>query len=461
MAFEVDLTEKELLKEHPKYTAMKKYLDVVNPLRSGTEAMRMQGETLLPKYAGESAAKYKERRDKSFLFPAYADTLERHVSRPFSREIEVSNTNNQRLDGIEEDANLEGDSLTNLGRSLFCSAEHAGMVSVLINMPSGQASDNSLSTMIKEGRNPFFTEILADQIYNWKETVINGKRTLSEIRIKVNPETVVIYKMVEKNCEFKTINKVDSKWVENIDLTGSAGFPRIPLETAYFKRVRYMEAKPALWNLAEQNVKYWQQQSDQDSILAFARTGTYFAKAFAKDELKAVTIGANKLISSSNANSDFKVVEYGGKSVEIGEASLDKLQKQMEITGLKPEIQSTVNSTATGMVINSQAANSDIKVWAIVIEDLLERCYHTAAERIGSKLPEDFKIDIYRDFDVSGSREDMATLLQMQAQGTLSRKTLLDEAKRREVLGSKVNSTDELEEIDKEDFNTMSNLGGN
>ena len=436
-----------------------RYWNLTDTLMGGNDIIRSQGTVYLPKFHDESVSTYKTRLSRSYLFPAYSDTIDRHAGKPFSRPVIVSETNNAQLDSISEDANLEGQDLTSLSKGLFKDSENHGLGYILVDMPS-EGGDGSVSGDQDANIRPKFIHIPAPCLCYWEDAVINNSRQLTEIvykdekkRYRWTMDTWEVYKEAnEDECRLLAeaygtrYLKVDKYWT--LESEGVNELKRIPLIVNYFNRLNWMSAKPSLLNLAEQNLKYYQEQSDQDSILRFARTGVYVAKGMSGDEADQISIGANKVIEISDPSGSFEVVEYSGTSINAGQASLDKLKTEMELTGLKPELKTSVDSTATGVVVNEASVNSDLKVWACVIESSLTKAYELAAEWLGVELPEDFKVSVYKDFSVAGSIADMDVIMRMKELGILSPETVIKEAQIRSIIDGAIDPEEEKEKVE-------------
>ena len=436
-----------------------RYWDLTDTLIGGNDVIRAQGTNKLPQFNDESDQTYKTRLSRSYLFPAYSDTIDRHAGKPFSRPVMVSETGDARLDAISEDANLEGQELTSFAKGLFKDSENHGLGYILIDMPRA-GSDGSVAGDIASNVRPKFIHIPAPCLSYWEDDIIENKRQLTEIiyrdeekRYRWTRETWEVYKKAsEEECRElsqaydKRYLKSDAYWVLDKEGVNELGY--IPLVVNYFNRLSWMNAKPSLFNLAEQNLKYYQEQSDQDSILRFARTGVYVAKGMTSDESDCISIGANKVIEISDTSGSFEVVEYSGTSINAGQASLDKLKSEMEMTGLKPELQTSVDSTATGVVVNEASVNSDLKVWACVIESSLIKAYELAAEWLGVELPEDFSVKVYKDFTVAGSVADMEVIMKMKELGILSAETVIKEAQTRSIIDISIDAEEEKEKVE-------------
>ena len=438
-----------------------RYWDLVDTLMGGNDTIRSQGKKYLPQFHDESDKGYNNRLSRSYLYAGYQNTIDRHAGRPFTVPVKVLGLEDARLTAIEEDVNLEGQNLTSFSKALFKDAENHGLSFTLVDMPL-QGSDGSVAGDIAQNVRPKFIHIPATCLYNWSDEVIDNKRQLTEIiykddkkRYRWTRESWQVFRQAnEDECKLfadaynTRYLKNDSYWM--LESEGVNELGKIPLVVTYFNRIEWMLAKPSLYEMAEVNLQYYQVKSDYDSIARFSMTGMLFAKGFSEKEADNISIGANKVIEASDPQSELKVIEYTGSSTEIGNTSLAQLKADMETLGLKAEMQSSADSTATGLVINDASVNSDLKVWACVVEDSLERCYQLASEWLGIDLPEDFEVIVYKDFTIAGRAEDIALILQAKEKGSLSATTVIDELKSRGIINSNVDTEEELERIAQE-----------
>ena len=438
-----------------------RYWMLTDTLMGGNDVIRAQGKKYLPKFHDESEKGYNNRLTRSYLFAGYSNTIERHAGKPFSVPVKVEGLTDVRLELIEDDVNLEAQNITSFSKALFKDAENHGMSFTLVDMPSSGA-DGSVQGDIDNNIRPKFIHIPAPCLYYWDDAVIENKRQLTEIiykddyrRYRWTRETWQVYKQAnedesrlfaeEAGTRYK---KSDSYWILEDEGENELGF--IPLVVTYFNRENWMSAKPSLYEMAEVNLQYYQVKSDYDSIARFSMTGMLHAKGFTPGEADCISVGANKIIESSAPESELKVIEYTGTSTEIGNTQLSILKADMETLGLKAEMQSSADSTATGLVINDASVNSDLKVWACVIEDSLTKCYELAAQWVGVELAEDFKVTVYKDFTIAGRAEDMAIIINGKMQGVVSAETAFREMQSRGLVSASVDLDAEMERLKNE-----------
>lgn len=426
------MDKNELKKAHPHYTAAAPTWAMIAALLEGTDAMRTGGALYLPPYKAESADAHRDRLSRSFLFGALRDTIDRHSGKPFSRPVQV-----EGLDGLAllspllTDADGEGQDLTSFARNVWQDAEAFGMTHILVDLPEADGeAPITRADELAQAKRPRFVHISALALYYWEfAKQADGSRQLVEIRWK---EDSKIHRWTLD--EWQTYS-VSGEQVELLK-SGPNTFGTIPLVSVYFNRAGLMRSRPPLKALAELNLKHWQDSSDQDNIERTARCGIIFAAGFNEDEAKTISIGPKSLCVASRPESKLSVVEFSGSSVAIGRDAIRHLETQMEQLGMKPEIGRSLDSTATGAVINESQATTDIGVWAGVIERSLESAFILAAYLSGDNLPESFKVTVYKDFSVAGRVQDMQSLIAMGQAQLLSADAVQREAIRRGVLAA-------------------------
>lgn len=420
----------DILEEHPNYAGKIATWDMIACLREGTDAMRRAGELYLPRYPAESEPAWQDRLKRSFLFAALRDTLDRHAGKPFGQPVEIAGLENiAALAPLVENADGEGQSITGLAKAIWLDAEAFGLSHVFVDMPAINAETRAEE--LAAGISPRLIHISARSLYYWRHQRDGaGLMRLVEARWKsggvVTRWTLDSWERYERND--------GGQWL--VTERGDNTFGQIPLLTCYFQREALMDARPPLKALAELNLKHWQDSSDQGSIERVARCGVFFLKGFREDEAKNLSIGPKALIVASATDADAKVVEHSGSAVGIGREAIKHLEMQMETLGLKPELSRSIDSTATGAVINEAQASTDLQAWALEIQTFLSRVITMAAAVSGSELPDDFAVKVYRDFVVAGRTQDMQTIVQMGASQLLSAEAAQREAMRRGVLDS-------------------------
>lgn len=416
---------------------------LIDALRGGTQAMRAAGSTWLPMEEAENPTAYEARLGRSVLLEAYNDTVQRLAGKPFVAPVTLAGELPEPLDAIGDSVDHQGTDLTQLARQAFESGIHRGLVHILVDYPrvGGEAT---LADERANGIRPRFVLVRASQVIGWRTTdSVSGAPRLSEVRIRergVKPdgdygETLVERVRVYQDSEWELWEKGEDDDEFHVEDQGAHTFEGVPLVTVYFNRTGFMTGRPCLEALAWKNLEHWQSSSDQRTILHYARIPLLWASGLTEEEREEFTIGPRKLLGATDPQADLKYVEPSGAAITAGRQDLLDLQAQMEVLGMQPLVEKSGGVTATARAIDEGQTTADIKAWVRALESGLYTAYEHAARWVKSKLPDEFGVDVYSDFELSvRAATDLQTLLSMRVAGELDRETFLHEVKRRGIL---------------------------
>lgn len=427
---------------------------MIHALLGGTQAMRDAGEKYLPKEPAEETDKYNLRRDRSFLFGAYASSVKRIVAKPFSRPVDVDPAFTRKLDKFDEDVDGEGTNLTQFAKQFFEHGVNYGLSHFLVDFPI-MPQNATLADEI--GVRPVWLHVAPPQLIFWKtEIEISGVHVLSEIRFL---ETIVesdgefgdkktqTIRVIRKN-EWELWQLEDGIWVEKTRGENSLGF--VPLVTVYLNKNGFLIGSPPLEDLAWLNIRHWQSSSDQTNILRFARCGIMHAKGFVEKEAEGINIGPNELIWSVNENSALVWVEHSGKAIEAGERDIDSLEERMELLGLQPFIARSSASTATSKIIDESKIETEVQSWIRALEIALGQ--GIAITEAWLKIKESGAVvDVFNDFSLSiKATTDVDQLLKSRLAGEITSELYLSEIKRRGLISDSVVVIDQAQAAQEE-----------
>ncbi len=440
------------------YILMTKNWDLPDDLLEGTLAMRSAGTKWLPRETAEMDDKYLARLNRSVLYNCYSDTLDKLVGKPFSKPVIVSGLP-EEFEEYLKDINGAGQRFHDFAKEVFREAVHCGLTHILVDY-SRSVGNETLAEEKEKGLRPFLVHISPKNLVGWNHEIVGNRPVLSEIRI-LEKQTV---KSEQWDEEVKTFIRVIHPndwqlWEKGKDDTfilvdsGMLSLGAIPLVTVYFNRKGYLTGTPCLEDLAWMNLAHWQSYSDQRNILRFARTGLLFIKGLSDDELsKQVTVGPNQTFKTVNENADMKFVELGtGGSITAGKDDLVDIESKMDRLGMRPLSARSGSDTATGKAIDEGNENTDIHSWISSAEVVLTSALELALEWKGIGPEEDFEVKIFSEFALSVKADsDLRVLDAARARNDLTRRTYLQELKRRAVLGETVDIEAEDTEASKE-----------
>ena len=304
------------------------------------------------------------------------------------------------------------------------------------------------------GARPYMVAVRHGQILGWKAQRNNCATVLTQLRLAESKE--------EDDGEFgvKQVPRVrvlapgswavympgakqEDDWV--LEEQGTTTLKAIPFAPVYGRKRGFMDGVSPLLDLAYLNVKHWQSQSDQDTILHVARVPILLATGFEdKDDIK---VGASTAIKTTSADADLKWVEHTGKAIDAGKDSLSDLEDQMIQAGAELLIKKPgANRTATESAIEADANKSDLQRIVEGFEDGLDQALQFMADY--AKLGTGGSVSLFKDFG-AGMLSDASAqmILSLEQGGLISKETAINEYKRRGTLAAEVDSAEEAEKI--------------
>lgn len=429
--------------------------ELITALMGGTPAMRAAGKTYLPQEPREQDDSYNLRLNRSILYGALRDTVDKLVAKPFSRRIMLEGKIPSGLGYLETDCDRMKTSITGFFQTVFRDSVTYGISHVLVDFPSGLSESAGTDEALR--MRPHFVHVPAQSILGWRSRMReDGIEELTQLRIeecRTEPdgeygEAEVTYIRVLTPTTWDLFKKT----ADDTEYTWHSGGPntlgKIPLATMYIGKSGFMCSSPPLEDMAWLNGRHWQSFSDQCNILRFARVGILFLSGITEEEFdQGITIGPSQLIRTTNKDAKMGFVEHTGSSIGAGEKDLLRLEERMEVLGLAPLMSRSGGSSATSRVLDEARTESAIQSWIRCLEDLIVEAYRLAGQwlKMADTAVDDMKVDVFNEFGLSlNASQDIQSLIQIRAAGQLSYETFIAEIRRRGILSGDLNIAEEV-----------------
>ena len=439
--------------ESAAFQSMNKKWELATALLGGTEAMQDGGEKWLPKETKEDPEDYSVRLKHSELYGAFADTTEKIGARPFKVPVKLREGENlpAPLQGIEENADRQGNDLTAFCQLFFTEATRYGMSHLFVESP--QYSPRNLKEKADLDIRPYFIRIHPQDLFGWQfSRDASGQFVLTQIRWKevreepdpANPygEVVMEYVRIWTTMRWEIWRRVQGSGDYQPWKAGNHNFGGIPLLTLYTGWESFMMAHPPLHGLARLNLRHYRTNSEQCNILRFCRLPVYTASGVTDKEYKdGLEFGPNSIVMSMNPDFKFGVVEHQGFAIRSGGDDVTQTEKRMETFGATPFTQATGVQSATGRHYSETGRETLMQSWVRAGEAVSTGAYKLAARwesTEGSKIvvPEKFKVQWFNQFSLSyRATEEIAALNEayLADPPKLDRQTWFEELRRRDV----------------------------
>lgn len=433
--------------------ALRKEWTVLDDLLGGTPAMRKAGTRHLPQWPAEDPGAYAARLATATLFPAYRRTVGVMSGKPFAKPLDLVDAP-ASIETWAEDIDLQGVSLHSFAAEMFWESVGAGLAGILVSYPKVAGAFRSQAEQESSGLRPYFVRVMHNQILGWRTANTSGKVRLSQLRLMESIEVEDGPFGVTTTQQVRVLfpggwqiwqEMARGKWVMVEE--GTTTLTDIPFVPLYGIRKGFMCGQAPLLDLAHLNVKHWQSQSDQDTILHVARVP--ILAMIGADDNTALSVGAASAVKLP-IGADLKFVEHTGAAIAAGETALDNLEQQMIQTGAELLVkQPGTRRTATESQTDAEANKSDLQRLAENFEDAIDQALWYMAQY--AHLPAGGNVKLYADYGTGTLSEASAALIgDLQGAGMISKVTAITELQRRGVLSDDIDPETEVAAVEAE-----------
>lgn len=441
--------------QSPEVAAMAAHWPIVESLLGGTAAMRAAGKAYLPQWPNEDRESYEARLATATLFPALARTISVMAGKPFSKQAVLSEETPDIIEELCENVDQQGNSYhTQLAEAFYESLAY-GICGILTDYSRKPPEVKTQAEEKALGLRPYTVFIRHHQILGWKKEMRDGAVVLTQLRIRECKEVPDGEFGVKEEPRVRVLEpgvwrvympgpKPDDDWT--LEEGGVTTLNAIPFTPFYGKKLGFMCGISPLLELAYLNVKHWQSQSDQDTILHVARV-PILALIGAESPIPdgqggytggtKLTVGAKSAISLPK-DGDAKFVEHTGAAINAGQASLEALEAQMVTTGAELLVAKPGDPKSATQSNNEAEANkSDLLRMVEAAEDSADQVLQFMADWI--KEPDGGNVSLFKEFGgVPMSGTEVSGIISAQQAGLISKSTAISELKRRGILSNEI-----------------------
>jgi len=450
-------------------------LKLVQDCYEGQQAITRAGATYLPKFEGESLLGFDERLKGSTFWNAYRRTVVGLVGMVFRRNPVLQPNVPDQLRQASENIDLMGTHLDVFAKDVFTWSVAEGHSAILVDMPKKvEGSYPQVTNRETFGRRPYWSLIRKAQIINPIVEQVNGIATLTQVTIceagtgrkgKYGEEATVCYRVLKPGSW--ELYECDASGKPVLKDRGETSLTRIPLAMINTGKESRWTSRPALVDLAYENLRLYRLQSALDCILQVANVPVLVEIAGDGDGLdgqmqagalkekpgrKPRRVITHKTIYNVGHNGDLKYVEHSGKAIDKAQAEIGTSKRNIATLGL------TVirnagggpqgDTTATGEVFEREIETSELSGMARALKDGLEQAlgFHAEFEELGQDKGGSVKVN--QDFTRINLDGAMITgLASVVERGGLSLETMWSIFEQGGLLGSEHSATEELKKI--------------
>ena len=433
-------------------------------LIGGTQSMRQAGTRYLPKGQAEAQADYDYRLSHTFLIDSYVRTLNYLTGQVFSRDPEMEDPSTE-FEAFAEDVDKRGNNLAVWSQQAFRAGIHAGVTFILADYSKVQTREGvfgveyydeqdgtwkprTVAARQSKGWGPYLVNIAAaDVIDAWWE-MVGGKPVLVHFRFfesveeqkdEWTREQVQQIRVLTPGA-WQTYRKAkDTQGKESWAPyeSGTTTLTEIPVAVfAPGERIGMSTARPALEGLAELVHKHWIRSSGFERQIDWLQRGFVFGKCLSHEDGFTIPAAPGMGVHSTDQHADIRAINVvEPEAVKVCEASIEKLETNMGLYGLR--LMAPKSGAVTAFQVRREASESDSTLtrWALAFQDALEQALVYVGMWLGQEPP---SVSINTEFDVMLDDIEANTLMAAVQAGILPKQLAYDELKRRGLVRSEM-----------------------
>lgn len=453
----------------PDSAAMVPYWDKTDDIVAGEEAIKLATTKYLPRFPQELDEDYNFRIQCGVFTNIYQDILEGLASKPFEREVALEKGAKEPAPILKFIENVDGlgNNLTTFAATTFYHAINSAVDWIFVDYPDAPLS-NRPRTIADEkqlGISPFWTRVIGRNVLECQTKMIVGKATIVYMRVLEpgSPKTVREMKQIGAVATWQTWQQKaghEDEWIEFENGIFSIGeIPLVPLVTGKRKGNTYC-FQPPMNAAADLQIRLYNNETD----LEFAKTMTahpMLAGNGVKPDMdpkgtpKPIGSGPGRVVyapmSNEGRHGEWVFIEPQATSLTFLQTSIDKRKQDLRELGRQPLTAQSGNLTVITTAFAASKARSAVAAWGLRLKDALENALRLTALwlNLGDYEPSVMVYDEYDNF-IGDNTVDVAQLQAMRVNKDISRETLWQEMKRRNVLSQEFNEEAEAEALLKE-----------
>ena len=434
-------------------------------------------ESYLIRFTSETDNSYDTRKKFSRFENFFLPTIRQISNLPFSENIEIPQKfqENGMLRNFMRNVDGKGVNAEAFFKKVFNYSLSFGFCGVLVDYPNFDSQENSQKEDTE--KYPNFTLFKPLDIKGVWGSYINGVFQIERVWLSaVNTQfmnnvqeskTIYFYEYALTESGKVSVNKYDQE-DKKIGQETIIDIDHIPFHLFYISDDidGITECVPYFYDLMKMNLSHFNKVSDYDHIVKVTSFPMLYAIGLGTpDEVNnIINVSPQKILASQNKDAKFGYVEHSGRSIESSRKAIIDLEIKMKMYEIQFLLKRGPSVTATEIVSEESKSSSLVKLLASEMDDFIKSCMKDALYFKGIKIDEDkedeeLNFQTFKKFSIlSMVRDKVKIILDTYKAGTLSKKTVLDELKRYDILNRDIDTEEELLQIEKEAQSELSSM---
>jgi len=445
----------EILAESKSYTTRKEQWRKIRDAIEGEDQVKLQGQTYLPKPSGMTVGEYNNYKQRAMFYSVAERTRRGFLGLIFRQDpiVKVPDSMKEWMKSMTSD----GMSFEMLSDELLGEGVTIGRFGILPDF----------STDAKPNEFPHLVTYLAEDIVDWKEAMINGKKKLVLVSLR---DTVGSHLDAEEE-EFLDLTLVDGvytaqRWkvvseAGKEDLRVNLGEPATPtvrgktLDYIPFNFINPSDMKPAIskppfLDLVNMNMAHYRNSADYEHALYMTAQPTPWVAGVVSESMKPTSIGPSVIwYLAEGGRAGY--LEFEGKGLEQQRHAMNDKEDRMAALGARMIAESANrNETVDTARLRGRGEMSLLKSVVMISSVAMTRVLRTVADWMG--LPKDDILVKYNDdfVETRMTHQEMTAMVSAWQSGAISRFTMHENFQRGEIIDPARTVEEEEADIDED-----------
>jgi hypothetical protein len=461
------------------YEMMKAYWDAVETIMDGSPAVRRAGVLYLPSFPHESAIDYEYRRRNAMFSNIYRDIVEGLAAKPFAKEVILEDgTASEAVKELAEDIDGQGNNLHVFAAHVFFQGINDAIDWIFVDKPvvplrASVAEEKAM------GARPYWVHIPAKRMLAVYSDVIAGKEEIVHARIH-EPDKI------RTGWSERVVNRVrvldrpslpdgtygPATWT----LYEEVNQPNLPTNKTFIivgqgpiaigvislvpfivgrRKATTWQFVPPMQDALFLQIEHYQQETNLKSIKEQAAFPMLAGNGVTPvldsgGKPKPVPTGPKSVLyapsGTDGSTGSWTFIEPASTSLTFLAADVKATEEKLRELGRQPLTAQSGNMTVVGTAFAAAKGNSAIQAWALNLKDALEQAFLLTCLWMGD--PSEPEVVVHTDFAIDLESDSAPNfLLELRKNKEISRKTILNEAQRRNYLAADFDEEEDMEEI--------------
>lgn len=333
----------KLKKTHADYDAAQRKRQRCRDAIGGQDDVYAAKTAYLPALKGQNEDDYNAMQQRGTFYNATRRTLHAMAGMLFRTRPDVISPTG--LQHIIDDVTLGGVSLIEFSEKVIFEILSVGRVGVMVDHPPAPGNAPiTLSSVAALNLRPLLQMYKAEDILDWRFTVINNRRVLSFVKLHEQRENITDEMTVTYSSQYRVLDLAGGIYRVRVfeinkkgeDVLLSQSFPEMSgsaMNFIPFEIIDFME--PPLLALVDMNLSHWRSTVDYEHGCHFSALPTAVISGYnpiKSDEI--IPIGGSAFITLPDPSSKAYFMEMTGDMSAL-KANIDRKEQHMAVLGAR------------------------------------------------------------------------------------------------------------------------------